>query len=271
MPRENESVDPDGTPSVTSARWSVHGPSDADLFVGGHSHALAFLHAMEETRVPDGWTGAVVLDTERRSSSFLDDDYWALLARAAAGKAIAVVWNGNQHNAGFLLEPNPPIRVFEPGASTAGDAMWIPRRLLREYWTPSFAELKAALPLLTSVADVYLIGTPPPKTDELIRSVIQQDPYFVKQGAALGMDLAALAVTPAATRLAMWELLQEMLEQCAVEFGATFVAVPPDVTDDDGILLRRYSALDATHANTEYGARMWAEWASSMSKKGAVS
>ncbi|MDP9027750.1 MAG: hypothetical protein M3N46_09355, partial [Actinomycetota bacterium] len=200
--------------------------------------------------MPDTHTAAVVLDTERRSSSFLDDDYWALLARAAAGKAIGVVWNGNQHNAGFLLEPNPPFRVFHPGASTAGEGMWVPRRLLREYWTPTFAELKAALPRLTSVADVYLIGTPPPKTDELIRSVIQHDAYFVKQGTALGMDLAALAVTPAATRLAMWSLLQEMLEQCAVEFGATFVAVPPDVMDDDGILLQRYSAVDATHANT---------------------
>lgn len=221
--------------------------------------------------MPAGYTTAVVLDTERRSSSFLDDEYWDLLALAAAGKTIGILWNGNQHNASFLLEPTPAFRLVHPGSTPAGNGMWIPRGVLREFWTSSFDELKAALPRLTSVADVFLIGTPPPKTDELIRSVIQKDPYFIAQAAALGMDLASVAVTQRSTRIAMWALLQEMLEQCAREFGATFVPVPSDVMDDEGILLDRYSALDATHANVDYGARMWGEWVSSLSSEGSAS
>lgn len=250
----------------TSGPWRVHGSEDPEVLVAGHSHALALLFSMDAGHGPEGYRAAVVLDAERRSSSFLDDEYWNLLMRAATGRTIAIAWNGNQHNASFLLEPQPAFRVFHEEVDQSGDVVWLAQKVLRQYWTPSFLELRAALPRLTSVATVYLLGTPPPKSDSAIRSVIQEDPYFIGQATSLGMDLADLKITTAATRLAMWSLLQDMLRECADEAGATFLPVPGDVVDAHGILLPEFSAPDATHANAEYGARLWSELSKAIRK-----
>ena len=212
-----------------------------------------------------------MLDADGHASSFLDDAYWALLSKVATGKSIAILWNGNQHNAGFLLAHEPPFRVLHGGSLPSGDGVWLPRQLLREYWNPSFDELRAALPRLTAVATVYLVGTPPPKSQALIRSVIEREPFFVEQAASLKVDLAELRVTEPSTRLAMWEILQEMLQECAAEFGAVFIPVPGDVMDADGILLPRYGSDDATHGNADYAARLWKEVAAAMREKESAS
>lgn len=250
----------------TSGPWSVHGSEDPEILVAGHSHALVLLFSMDAGHGPEGYRAAVVLDTKRRSSSFLDEHYWDLLARAATGKNIAIAWNGNQHNASFLLEAQPAFRVFHEGDDLSGEVTWLPQQLLRAYWAPSLLELRAALPRLTSVATVYLLGSPPPKSDGAIRSVVQEDPYFIAQATSLGMSLADLKITPAATRLAMWSILQDMIRECADEAGAVFLPVPDDVTDINGILLEELSAPDATHANAAYGARLWSELSKEMRK-----
>lgn len=232
---------------------------------------MVFLSAIKSGNGPDGFTAAVVLDADGRDSSFLDDDYFALLARVAEGKSIAIVWNGNQQNADFLVESSPAFRVFRAGISNSGTGGWLPRQVLREYWKPSFGQLWAALPLLTSVATVYLIGTPPPKSQTTLRSFIQRDPYFLERAAQLGMDITELKVTEFSTRLAMWEILQEMLKESAERFGAVFIPVPDDVMDSEGAMLRQYCRDDATHANSQYGARLWKEVATTMRKNGSAS
>ncbi len=45
-------------------------------------------------------------------------EYWEMAARHCAGRIVALSWNGNQHNASFLIAPEPLFDFVCPGAAT---------------------------------------------------------------------------------------------------------------------------------------------------------
>ncbi len=241
-----------GDDGVT-ARWALFGDDDPALIIAGHSHAYSLM--ISRHLRPAGIRAAVAYSTPEVSGPPGDADYWQLVADSAVARILAICWNGNQHNVGFLIEQDPPVRV-----AGSGDGLpIIPRSELRALWEPSFDELRAFVPSLDASTEVYLLGTPPPKSDDFVASALASEEFFLSQARLAGLAVEDIVVTPAATRVALWRALQEQLAQVAVELGATFVPVPSAAIDADGTLLLEYCQLDVTHANAAYGVLVWAQ------------
>jgi hypothetical protein len=189
-----------------------------------------------------------------------DSEYWDFVVDSAPGRVVAVVWNGNQHNADFLIESRPPVRVAteqSDGTDTAA-VTWVPQELLRARWRPTNDDLEQVLRRLVPVArQVLVVGTPPPKPDAFVSGVLHSEPHFVTVARELGLDPRDAPVTPGPTRLALWSVVQDMLADSAAATGATFVPVPDAAVDEDGYLREVLATSDATHANTAYAHLVW--------------
>jgi hypothetical protein len=176
------------------------------------------------------------------------------------------MYQGSQHSADFLLTPDPPFRTYDPDSPQseqfAGAGRWVPQETLREYWAPSFFVLTDLLERLRGLARVLVLGTPPPNSEAYVRRVLQDEPegsHFKRLAQQLGVDLSVCGISPDYVRLGMWRILQDMLHERAQTGGAIFVPVPAAAIGSDGLLLPEYRKDDATHANTGFGALMWAE------------
>jgi hypothetical protein len=241
----------------------MYGDDDPAIVAGGHSHAACLIFAHDAGLGPRELRAAIGFTTDMGPVS---EDYWDRLGDAGAGRTIAVVWEGNQHNIAFLLEPDPPFRVF----SATGDRQeqgepgtWVPREMLRSYWEESLGALRSVLDRLVARSDVLVIGTPPPKPDAHVKAQLEgkleSDPWMREVAAARGQASSELTVSPGALRLALWSVIQDGMREEARRSGATFVPVPEAARDPAGFLADAYSAVDLTHANAEYGGLMWAQ------------
>ena len=197
------------------------------ILAGGHSHVYCMLEALNQGRRPAGRRAAVAYSADLSQGPPGDESYWDLLVAAGAELTVALVWNGNQHNAAFLIEPEPAFRIFNSAAEAqAPDGVWVARETVREYWAPTFSELAHVLRRLVSVAAVVVLGTPPPKSDPAVRQSLEREPVFTKRAKELSVDVTNLRVTSEVVRLAMWQVIQDALGQAAVEAGAIFFRCP---------------------------------------------
>lgn len=239
--------------------WKLYGEEDPQIIAGGHSHAYCMLAALQEGRGPLGRPAAVAYSADPGIGPPGDERYWKLVAAAAAERTVALVWNGNQHNAEFLISPDPPFRVFHPMAEgdSSGDGIWVAQEALREHWSPTFSQLSVVLEGLAGADQVIVLGTPPPKSELQVRQALAQEAFFVDRARELGVRLDQLCITPAPVRLAMWQVIQDRLQEVACDAGATFIPVPAAAFGQNGMLLPAFCAPDASHANSSYGALMW--------------
>jgi hypothetical protein len=240
-------------------QWVISGPSDPDVIACGHSHVIAMELAVRYGLAAESLRASVCYAGESDLQRLGADTYWDFVVEQAPGRTVAVFWNGNQHNADFLIESQPPVRVVasEPVVDD-DDATWVPQEMLRARWRPTNDELEHQLSRLVAVArEVLVVGTPPPKQDEFVAHVLSTDLHFTRVARELGLDVREAPVTPGPTRLTMWSLVQEMLAESAGAAGATWVPVPDTVLDDEGYLRQVLAISDATHANAAHGYLVW--------------
>jgi len=242
----------------------MYGDGDPEIVAGGHSNVACLINAHDAGRGPRGMRAAIAFTADWGA---LDEAYWDFLADAGAGRTIALVWDGNQHNGAFLIQPDPPFRVYRspagPGAPTDEEGMWVPREMVSSYWAQSFADLGQVLERLVGRSRVLVISTPPPKPGAHIRARLEgkldEDPWITDIASARGQASGELPISPEPLRLALWSVIQDGMREQARLFGATFVPVPDSAFDSAGLLSTACSASDLTHANTEYGGLMWAQ------------
>ncbi len=234
----------------------LRGSPDPEMFVIGHSHVVSMEWALA---LGDGPAFPVAV-----SRNLNDDALWDVVVDHVAGRAVAIMWNGNQHNAQFLLEPDPPFRLFDPlTGDVEGAGPWVAREAVRELFEPTFADLDRILTRLTAVAQVLLLGTPPSKSHEAVAAGLEKESLFAQRALELGLAPADLRVTRGPLRVSLWRLIQAMLSDRADTYGIDFVPVPASAMSPDGYLWPELSVPDATHANARYGALVWqslAEW-----------
>jgi len=190
----------------------------------------------------------------------VEDDYWHSAAHHDAA-TIAIVWNGNQHNAHFLLKGSPSIRIAGLKDSAedkflAESEVVVSQATFEELWKPDWLALQEALKVLSARKHCFVVGTPPPKDKSEIREHLSRDPFFVQRAAELGMPVDNLPVTSNAFRVFLWQQIQRGLENVAEQMNATFVPVPGSCLNELSLLNREYGAPDATHANGLYGEQM---------------
>ena len=238
----------------SASGWALYGDQSPTLVVAGHSHVLCMLQALDKHPVAQC---AVAYNADVLTGPPLADDYWDYVSSLPEETTVAVVWNGNQHHASFLVSSSPEVAVWSEGfAGVANDAVLIPRGMFRELWEPTLQPLLSALERVMVRHRVIILGTPPPKPDDLCRANIGIERWFQPLADELAIDLDSLPITPQVTRLALWQLLQDRLVEIANQYDVPFLGIPSETIDESGLLLPEYSASDATHANDSYGLAM---------------
>jgi hypothetical protein len=233
--------------------WSLHfGVHGRRIILAGHSHVLSVMQALGAHRRDDI---SVAYSTKLSDGPPFDDQYWRWIHEITTDELIAVMWNGNQHHASFLVQPEPPIVVWGEGQTPSGLAgsMIVPRTMLEALWEPTVAQLRFTLDLLCPDRRVVLLGTPPPKRQDDVLSNLATEVWFREVAGEMGVAIGELPVTDESDRLNMWTVLQQILARIAVEYEIPFVPSPAIAADSGGYLLRAFSDHDATHANAAYG------------------
>lgn len=240
-------------------RWALYGAPDSEVIVAGHSHAKALMRGAQHPPEAAQRRRAVAYSSPVTAGAPTGDDYWRFVAGHRSAEAIAVVWNGNQHNVDFLFEQSPPLHVLRAGlggGEAPRDAVWVPRSMMRAHFRPTVDELAAVLERLRGSARVVVLGTPAPKPSVHVRGAVAGDAHFASILAASPADRQP-EVAREELRLALWEITQEMLRECAADAGVEYLPSPAVSIDASGLLLPAFSAPDSTHANLDYGDLVW--------------
>lgn len=234
------------------------------LVVAGHSHVAALDQPAPEIGLVDiDETGVSILQGPWPR----DVDYWSAFEQAARDRMPAIVWEGDQHNAAFLIEPTPPLDFVlssAPDLPMDPRASYVAESQLRALFAPGIDPLGPIIRRMTQVSGgaVLIAGTPPPMGDaDAIRARLANDPRVAAIAKERGSDVAAIAITSPYTMQKLWSLIQSMLAETAMAANGVFVPVPDRVRGDDGFLLERYWSDSATHANEDYRREMLNELA----------
>jgi len=250
---------------------------DVKTVIGGHSHA-AFIARALVRHFPNN----PEIDSRNIALEFgfgglrggpVTQEYEDILVQLGATRNIAVVWNGNQHNADFLLSPEVQIDLIPRGypvKSTLPNATIVAESAIRAHFQPTFDRLVKLLTRLSDAAKYprLVIGTPPPLFDEaLIRKRLKGEPVLTNRATAAGFDIDTVAITPASVRLKLWFVLQRMMAEIGEAHGASYVNVPTEALDENGFLKPELSAGDVTHAGPVFGAMMARQIARALQKQ----
>ena len=236
-----------------SGKWALYGDLNAQTVVCGHSHAAAILFAQLnlESGIPHPDV-AVCYTADFAQGPPADQEYWEFVGEISRGKKLAIVWNGNQHNANFLFQTVPPFTLHGVTESEH-NYMPIPKAMVKEFFKPFFEELNLILPMMASASSVTLVNGPAPKPVKHIQTCFKNEPFFLTIADSLNLDINSLELTSDSLRLELWRLVSEMLASYAQSLGTDFLDVPMESLDSSGMLLEKYWAPDTTHANESYG------------------
>jgi hypothetical protein len=188
--------------------------------------------------------------------------YWQAAARQCGGRNVAISWNGNQHQAAFLIAAGRPFDFVCPGAATDvlhPGAELVALSVIRAFFRPTLAGLAKVVALCqaSGARRILVLGTPAPKGDDaFILGHIRRSAFFQRRAHELGVDVATMRLTPATIRQKLWTVLQQEMEAAARDAGAGFVPASAETQEPDGTLARAFWAEDATHANAAWGAAM---------------
>jgi hypothetical protein len=239
---------------------------DIKAVIAGNSHSAAISRAL----VAKG-TGGV--QPQAREIAFQQGigglrgggrtpGYWDILADLARTRSVAVVWNGNQHNADFLFVSGEPLDCIPrgyPDTSVLPRTRLVAEAVIREHFQPSLEALRRLLPKMPAGDGLkrLLVGTPAPLFDNgEIRRRLSREPVFREKAAAMGYDISQVEITPPTVRRKLWFVIQTMMEEIAEASGWQFVPVAPETMDHRGYLRSDLAADDVTHANIEFGSIM---------------
>ena len=170
------------------------------------------------------------------------------------GYEVALSFLGSEHQAYFLLETDPFDFVLssDPAYPLRSNVPLVPEALIRE----SFEGHREVLPkvmqkLKNAGLKTYIPGSPPPKKD--LKALLGTEQQFANVLNEAGLSLESATISPPNMRLKLWRLLQTMLEEVAVKYGALFVPYPAELMERDGFLLPKFWQNDISHANDAAG------------------
>lgn len=170
-----------------------------------------------------------------------------LTARRLA--CVVTAFGGNTHNEIALARHPQPFDTVLPEAAhlpMMAQATTLPFALIRRVLQRRSAESAALLGALRAATPLPIlqVESPPP---------IPSEPYLRANAGGFAEMFATEGVAPAALRYKLWRAHSGMIADLCAELGVTFLAVPPDMQDSDGMLVAKAWPNDPTHANAVYG------------------
>ena len=238
--------------------WLIEGSAQPKVVAAGHSHILAMLGGLHSSAELQQLPLAIQYSLDTALWPNIDHKYWEQLQKLPSVETVVICWNGNQHNAQFLLESDPVITVHQdiPKAAESQNIV-VPLSMFDELWLPDFQVLERAIRIVSSTKKVVLIGTPPPKAESEIKKNLANDEFFISLLSRAGIKIDEAPITTDEFRFILWKRIQLNLERVARVAGVSFVPVPSQIFENNMTLKSEYSAPDASHANHLYGQAMW--------------
>lgn len=238
--------------------WTLEGSSEPRVVAAGHSHILSLLGGIHSSAELQQQPLAVQYSMDRKLWPNIGEGYWQNLQTLPSVETVVICWNGNQHNAQFLLESEPAITVHQDFVSAEKNKnLVIPLSMFDELWLPDFKALERVMRIVSLTKKVVLIGTPPPKSENEIRNNLRNDEFFLASLANADIKIDHAPITSDGFRFVLWKRIQQNLERISRVVGVPFIHVPPEVFDNGMTLKSEFSAPDASHANHLFGQAMW--------------
>ena len=97
--------------------WTIEGSSEPRVVAAGHSHILSLLGGLHSSTELQQQPLAIQYSMDRKLWPNIGEDYWQNLQNLPSVETVVICWNGNQHNAQFLLESEPSITVHQDSVS----------------------------------------------------------------------------------------------------------------------------------------------------------
>lgn len=231
--------------------WRIYGSLNPKILVAGHSHTFQMFMAVQRRPEYRDFFG-VVTHANFENQIRPNNNYWNFVAELAKNQTTAISWNGNQHNLHFLVDAN--LKFNSVGLIQGKNYPFVSTGRIKELFRPTFYELGLILSRFTNRENIYLLGTPAPKSKKYIDKNIEADGFFNQIGEEWGIPRQKIKASSNDLRAYMWKITQELTAKTAAEFGCKYVPIPKETHDEDGILLNKYYADDLTHANEDLAA-----------------
>ncbi len=185
-------------------------------------------------------------------------EYWDLLLSSTKNQIIALSWKGNEENSHFLIEPRVKFDFLynnDPSLGVDNTVTIVPEALVAEIYRNSLQDLRGLVDRLREqgAARIILISSPPPKREAVVRMGLRVERAFIKMIQDRGLTFDQVQISPEGLRMKLWRLHQDKVREIARSTGAIYLPPPSASIDSDGFLLGKYSHVDATHANFDYG------------------
>ncbi len=242
---------------------AVTGRPSTRILVCGHSHCSS-LHFSRECALAGAkdieyfFPGLAPPETTSEG-----DAYWSGIVDLAPASRVVLSWNGNEHNALFLLEATPPFRIAHeavPDMDPSDDVQFVPVEAVRALYGPGIEDMSCRIAAIQAAGPESLLclEPPPPLPDgEALRSRVLREKLFADVAARQGLDLAKMPLTRFKVRASLRAVICDLRREACARLGATLVPAPAASMDEHGALLEHYWSQDATHANTAYGELVW--------------
>ena len=235
--------------TTTTQIWEYVGSSEPLVLIVGQSNSTCIRQAIQSGyKNFDKYYSSIGLKPGMPWHS-VDKNYWDL-ASVSGAKHLCISWDGSQVNTAFLFEPDMSIfPVEQMGINTHSIS------LVKEFFSENLLGLRIQLKEIMSVsnAKIHLLGTPAPKSDFLVKKGLSKEQYFLDKLFELRTSVDKVKLTNIQVRVELWKILQECLKDVAVDFMIDFIPFPAEALTNESILLEKFSAEDATHANSDLG------------------
>jgi hypothetical protein len=215
------------------------------ILVLGNSHTDAIKRAVvAEDDISVHWIKApksVHGDTDM-------DTAYQKIAALTPDDCLVVLHFGAMHNVIGLLNHEQPFTLVDGTAETTQSTM-IPRAVMKAMMVSHISRknMVSALVEKAPCPPFHLVSPPP---HEILTMPKDSGKSYN------GHSIQEMGFTPAAQRLAMWRLEEETIAQYLKTIGVTHIGAVPGTQTEAGYLHPDYCAVDNTHANAAYGARI---------------
>ena len=212
----------------------------------GNSHAQVIRKALDgQDQIEVHWLKA---NEEARFGEVSIKDAEAKVSELRKHDRLILMQLGTMHNLIGLLNHEQPFTVSRAvdGKSTTNV---IPEASLRATFRKVAENDQVVLRLAAAAQCKVLHVMPPPPKENLGHLATTTKAYR-------GKAIAEHGFSPAANRLALWQIEEETLRDWLAEHGIGTLPIPDIACTPEGYLHPDYSAPDATHANLAYGAKL---------------
>ena len=228
--------------------WAYHGADKPDVLIAGHSNSRCLKEFILLNCNYNGVSfGAIRPSNSSNKFARADENYWQMVANSDS-RYVCISWDGSQPFTQFLFEPNMAIY---PNTSEHGSTAH-PTGLIKAFFRDNLLALQNQITSLkeNGSPEIILLGTPPPKSDDLVKQGLSKEDFFLEKMKELNLDRDSALLTPMQTRIGLWELLQSCMKEIADFNRLTFISFPKETMTVENVLLPEFSADDVIHSNS---------------------